>query len=120
LNGFQLFGLKRPADSSLKYLTFDEGLQLGLVEVTEVSDAGRVPTLKVANKGEVLLFLMSGEQLEGGKQNRVLNVSIMVDARSEVAIPVSCVEAGRWHYQSMMFGSKATASHSFLRRTMSK
>ena len=37
-----------------------------------------------------------GEQLAGGKQNRVLNASILVPAKSELPIPVTCVERGRW------------------------
>jgi hypothetical protein len=53
---------------------------------------------------------MSGEQLLGAKQNRVLNISIMVASKSDLPIPVSGVEAGRWRYQSRKFASSGTAS----------
>jgi hypothetical protein len=118
IEGVQLFGLERATNSGLKYLTLDEGLERGIVHVTEISDAGSVPRLQVRNKGNDLLFLMSGEQLMGGKQNRVLNVSVVIDANTEAAIPVSCVEGGRWRYTSRKFGSPGTASHSFLRAQM--
>jgi hypothetical protein len=120
VNGLQVFGLRRPIDSRLAYLTLDEALQKNLVDVTEISEGGNVPTLKVSNKAESWLFLMSGEQLQGAKQNRVLNISIMIASRSELPIPVSCVEAGRWRYQSRKFSSTGTASHSYLRAMMTK
>ena len=60
-NGFQVFGLRRPDVGSLSYLTLDEALQNDLVDVTEIDEGGSVPTLKVSNKADRLLFLMSGE-----------------------------------------------------------
>lgn len=121
-NGFQVFGLRRKSGnhSAISYLTLDEALQHNLVDVTEIDESGSVPTLKVSNKAESLLFLMAGEQLRGAKQNRVLNVSIMVNARTEIPIPVSCVEAGRWSYQSPVFGSAHTQSHYSLRSMMAR
>ena len=95
-NGFQVFGLRRPAVGRLSYLTLDEALRNDLVDVTEIDEGGRVPTLKVSNKADRPLFLMSGEQLQGAKQNRVLNIRIVVASHSDLPIPVSCVEAGGW------------------------
>jgi hypothetical protein len=117
--GLQVFGL-RWEGGTLGYLTLDEGLSRGLLEVTEVNDGGSVPTLKVANKADTMAFLMAGEQLSGGKQNRVLNASIMVPAHGELPIPVSCVERGRWAYRSARFGSAGSSSHSALRHLMHK
>jgi hypothetical protein len=115
--GLQVFGLRWPA-STLNYTTLDEGVASGQLQVTEVTSSGTVPTLQVANKGTTMAFLMAGEQLAGGKQNRVLNASIMIAAQSELPIPVSCVESGRWAYRSPTFGSSGTTSHSHLRRMM--
>jgi hypothetical protein len=120
VNGLQAFGLKRTGQSSLSYLTLDEALEKDLIAVTEVSESGTVPALTVSNKADQMLFLMSGEHLKGAKQDRVLNVSIMVPANSQVHIPVSCVESGRWHYRSKQFGSSGTAVHALLRAKMSK
>jgi hypothetical protein len=118
VKNMQVFGLKRSGEGHLAYLTLDEALEKDLVEVTEIDEAGSVPTLRLSNKGERMLFVMSGEQLQGAKQNRVLNVSIMVPSRTDIPIPVSCVEAGRWAYRSLKFGSSGTASHSILRAKM--
>src|SRR5262249_17010261 len=101
--GLQVFGLLHEPPARLDYDTLDEALAAHTLEVTEVSEGGSVPTLKVVNKAGKLVFLMAGEQLIGAKQNRVLNTSIMVPAAGEVPIPVSCVEAGRWAYRSRQF-----------------
>jgi hypothetical protein len=73
------------------------------LEVTEVSEGGSVPTLTVINHGERPVLLLDGEELIGAKQNRVLNVTVLVPAHQTIAVPVSCVEAGRWHYRSRAF-----------------
>src|SRR5450755_2154947 len=61
--GLQVFALRWRPGEPLAYTTLDDGLALGLLEVTEVTDGGSVPTLKVTNKGDAPAFLMAGEQL---------------------------------------------------------
>lgn len=118
--GLQLFGLRWTTKSELSYITLDEALDAETIEITEVSEGGDVPTLMVANNSDTMVFLMAGEQLIGAKQNRVLNVSIMVPTHGKVPIPVSCVEEGRWDYHSRKFHSAGTSSHSHLRRRMAE
>ena len=89
---FPLFG------SGIKgggYLTLDEALALKCSVVTEVSEGGSVPELKFVNSGDKPVFLLDGEELIGAKQNRILNLSILVPAGKTLIIPVSCVEAVR-------------------------
>jgi hypothetical protein len=62
-----------------------------------------VPNLKVHNKADKPVLLLDGEEVAGAKQNRVLNTTILVKERSEVIIPVSCTEQGRWTYASREF-----------------
>ena len=62
------------------------------------------------------MLLYDGEELVGAKQNRILNVSVLVDADAKLPIPVSCVEQGRWSRQSDTFSSANHISHSHLRR----
>lgn len=64
--------------------------------VTEV-DGGVVPRLRVHNPGPVPVLVTEGETLVGGRQNRVLNVSILVPGGATLDVPVSCVEQGRWN-----------------------
>ncbi len=98
-------GKGMPAD----YLTLDEALAKKSARVTEVSEGGSVPELKFVNEAGQPVFLLDGEELVGAKQNRVLNLSILVPAGKTLVIPVSCVEQGRWHHRSREFSSTARA-----------
>jgi len=89
--------------NGLFYLTLKEALDSGALVISEVSAGGSVPELKVINKGDLGVLLLDGEELMGAKQNRVLNTTILVGAHSEMLIPVSCTEAGRWEYSSPRF-----------------
>jgi hypothetical protein len=87
------------------YLTLDQAIGDGWTEITEVSEQGSVPELRVFNKGAKPVFILDGEELLGAKQNRVVNLSILVPATTPLTIPVSCVEAGRWRARSRAFSA---------------
>jgi hypothetical protein len=98
-----------PAEAD--YAVLDEALALGTIAIEETSEAGRVPELKVLNHGGKAVLLLDGEELIGAKQNRVLNLSILVPPQSSRTIPVSCVEAGRWSRSSARFASAPRAQY---------
>ena len=87
-----------------KYTTLEDALALGFA-VTETSEQGSVPELRVVNPLDEAVLLYDGEELVGAKQDRILNVSVLVGAGASLTIPVSCVEAGRWHAQGERFGA---------------
>jgi hypothetical protein len=91
------------------YATLDEALAGGWVSITELGDGGSVPELSVRNSGRMPVLLLDGEELVGAKQNRVLNLTILVPAESTLTIPVSCVEQGRWRHMSRGFQSAPRA-----------
>jgi hypothetical protein len=93
------------------YLTLDEALGGDLARITEVSEAGAVPELFFENLSDRKILLLDGEELVGAKQNRVLNVSILVPPQARIPIPVSCVEQGRWAWKSRHFGSMGRAMY---------
>jgi hypothetical protein len=78
----------------LDYLTLEEAPAAGGFKVGEVGGGG-VPELLLSNATAHRVLLLDGEELIGAKQNRILNTSILVEAGSEIRIPVSCVEHGR-------------------------
>jgi len=90
----------------LEYITLDEALSEGLVEVMERDEAGSVPELKVINKSPCMILILDGEELVGAKQNRIVNTTILIQGKTSTVIPVSCVEQGRWAYESRAFGSE--------------
>ena len=68
-----------------------------------------VPTLEVENLNAEPVVLFAGETLEGGRQQRVLNQSVIIAGRTITDIPVSCVEQGRWHGAHQFRGVGAMA-----------
>ena len=98
-----VFPIMMPHNGGPDYMTLKEALEKGVFVVTEVSEGGSVPNLKVFNKADVPVLLLDGEELAGAKQNRVLNTTILVKAGGEIVIPVSCTEQGRWSYASREF-----------------
>jgi hypothetical protein len=97
------------------YITLEEAIPLGF-RVTEVGTAGSVLELLACNPLDSNVLLYDGEELVGAKQNRILNVSVLVAAQSETRIPVSCVEEGRWSAPSAAFAAAKHTAYPALRR----
>lgn len=102
----------------VEYQLSDAAIAGGSVTVEETSEAGSVPELAVRNTGELAVLFLEGEQLIGAKQNRILNTSVLIAARTQAKIPVSCVEAGRWRYRSRQFNASSMHAPTMLRRVL--
>ncbi len=72
-----------------------------------MTESGRVPEIKVLNTGERPVLIIDGEELVGAKQNRTVNISLLIPPAADVIVPVTCVEAGRWNRQSRGFASSS-------------
>jgi ARG/rhodanese/phosphatase superfamily protein len=101
----QITPLLAATPGTADYLTLSEAQDSGLAVVTEVSESGSVPTLLLENNAEQALFLLDGQELIGAKQNRILNLTLLVPAKTKLEIPVSCVEQGRWSHRTAEFAS---------------
>jgi hypothetical protein len=102
--GLSLFPLKsRVHLATGSYLVLDDALTTNQFRITEISEHGSVNQLLAINDIESQIFLLDGEELVGAKQDRVLNLSIMLAPKSRTKIPVSCVEHGRWRIESDSF-----------------
>lgn len=91
------------------YITLDEALGSGQAKITEVSEGGSVPELRFTNDSDSTVLLVDGEEYVGAKQNRIANITILAPARTTLTLPVSCVEAGRWHPTSAAFRTSPRA-----------
>lgn len=98
-----LIGDTVPALPELDLL--EHALAGGTLKITEVSEGGAVPFLRAENRGSKPILILDGEELTGGKQNRIVNTTIIIAAETSIKIPVSCVEAGRWNRQREDFVS---------------
>lgn len=89
--GISLFPVYLPGNDLPEIAT---GAEPGLT-IEELPDS-TVPFLKVTNPTDRPVLIPEGEQLVGGLQDRVLNTSVLVAPSSDLQIPVSCLERGRW------------------------
>jgi hypothetical protein len=122
-------GSRSPGDSP--FITLDEGIKNGEVEVTEagrvrglVRPRGGTPpfqsdrhggdqvnTLVLINNSKQPLLLLAGEIVTGGKQDRVIAKDRIVPAGGDpVDLSVFCIEPGRWTESSSTFGGAAKSS----------
>jgi hypothetical protein len=115
-----LFPLLAPDTGAPDYLILEEALGQGSVEITEVSHGGSVPDLKLINKSPQKLLVVDGEEVIGAKQNRIVNATFLIAGQTEITIPVSCVEQGRWSYRSQKFASGKKVMPSSMRREHQK
>jgi len=116
------------------FITLDEGLKSGEVEVTEAGraqglvrprDGGgpsysyrgdEVNTLVLVNHAKRPLLLLAGEVVTGGKQDRIVARDRIVPADADpIDLSVFCIEPGRWTGSSDTFGASAgSAAKSFM------
>ena len=80
------------AANDLPPIATGEASGLAIDELDEAS----VQTLRVRNPGDEPVLVVEGEHFIGGKQNRALNATVLVPAKADLEIPVSCLEQGRW------------------------
>ena len=99
------------------YDTLSAAVAAGTARITEVSAMGSVPELRVVNDSPRPVLIVDGEELVGAKQNRIVNLTILVPAKSSITIPVSCVEAGRWRQESHEFTPADRTYHAVGRRS---
>ncbi len=86
--------------------TLERALASGWL-VIEEKDGGTVPEVWVSNRSDQAVFLMGGEILSGARQDRIVRQDVLVGPRRKrLAVPVYCVEQGRWHFTSSGFGSE--------------
>jgi hypothetical protein len=115
-----VFPLFAETVGGIDYLLADEAIAGGGIKVEEISEGGSVPELLVDNQVDARVLFLEGEELRGAKQNRVLNASVLVAAKSRTKIPVSCVEQGRWRYKTRHFGSAGSHGSPRLRHVLKK
>ena len=87
-----------PAPTAPVPMTLREALEQGAVRVLET---GNVRQLVVRNGGGREVFIQAGDIVKGGKQDRVLTVSMILPPNSgDIPIGAFCVERGRWARRS--------------------
>jgi hypothetical protein len=95
-------------------LTLDETMPKGQVKIVEFNE-GDVNNLTFSNKSEHPVFLLAGEVIIGGKQDRIIGQNTVIPAKKTQQVPVFCVEHGRWTGETKEFASAKALAHGRLR-----
>jgi hypothetical protein len=98
------------------YTVLEEAQAAKKVSIREVSGDGTVEELRVHNRDERPLYLVGGELLLGGKQDRMVSSDVVLEPGQRREVPVFCVEQGRWSGQSLAFEPGLAVAHPDLRR----
>jgi hypothetical protein len=114
LTFFPLFS-RSPNGSS--FISLDQAIKKKFVEVGEISEEGDISKVKLKNDSDQFIFLPQGEMITGAKQDRVIIISTIVVPNTTEILNVSCVEQGRWEFESQDFKASAY-SHPKLRKTI--
>ncbi len=101
--------------NTFNYISGATAIKQDLVQVKEVSEQGSVNNLVVFNLSDDFIFFSDGDILQGAKQNRVLNTSVLLAPHTKVNLPVSCVEQGRWFHKSPKFRESGYSAPTDLR-----
>jgi hypothetical protein len=76
--------------------------EAGVLEIVERGE-GVVQELLAWIKGDRPVVILEGDTLVGCKQNRVVAHSVVVAPGTRLAVPVGCMERGRWHHETGRF-----------------
>ena len=83
------------ASSSKDLITLEEALKMKIFKVYETEDVNELMVENISSKYDV--FIQSGDIVKGGKQDRVLAISVIIPRNSgRVSIEAFCVESDRW------------------------
>jgi hypothetical protein len=117
VDGLSVYPLLRSDAPEPFYDTLTDAVRAGTLHISEMSDMGHVPELRVVNDGTRPVLIIDGEELVGAKQNRIVNLTVLVPELSKLTLPVTCVEAGRWRHVSPEFAPAERAFHASGRRS---
>jgi hypothetical protein len=110
--------LSRPHPSDIR--TLDEAFDRGWLTVRE-KDSGQISILQVRNDSRQFVFMMSGEILAGGRQNRLMKDDVLLSPNSGFTdVAVYCGEKGRWSSSHQSFSSAGAVAQFDLRHRAAK
>ena len=84
------------------YTLLEDALKQKKVVITEKDNTGgEVNQLYIENKSSDTVYVMAGEVIKGGKQDRVISDDrVLVPKSGKINLDVFCVEHNRWNYKS--------------------
>jgi hypothetical protein len=108
------------ADGETQQIDIDQNIQYQNQRVINGGGGAQVNKLYVENISNDTVYIMAGEVVKGGKQDRVLAQDMILPPKSgKVDISVFCVEKNRWSYgNSNNFDQYFSVSSNSVRKTV--
>ncbi len=103
-----------PPTRGVDFIVLDEGMANDAVVITEAPSES-VNNLVIINRSDRDLFILAGEVIIGGKQDRIIGRNTVIPGKTRQTVPVFCVEHGRWDNSSKKFRSANALAHGRLR-----
>lgn len=104
-----------PAGAPAKaMLVLDEAMAQNLVKISEGARES-VNDLSFVNASDQPVFVLAGEVIIGGKQDRIIGANTIIPPKTTLSVPVFCVEHGRWDNSSKTFTTAKALAHGRLR-----
>lgn len=90
----------RAAHRSLgNYTMLAEAIADKRITISEQEGGATVRTLLARNHSRDTIYLMAGEVVKGGQQDRVIAQDVILKPGEEIDLGAFCVESGRWSYR---------------------
>lgn len=91
--------LFRAAHRSLgNYTLLEEAIADNRITISEQEGGATVQSLLARNNSKDTIYLMAGEVVKGGQQDRVIAQDVILNPGEELDLGAFCVESGRWSY----------------------
>lgn len=107
-----------------RYTLLEQGIAKKTLKVRELagnSNEAQVEHVQVMNSGDDPVYLLGGEMILGGKQDRIIAADTVIAPTGKwVKVGVFCVEQGRWRGQNMKFKSGGAMADVSIRRAAMK
>jgi len=113
--GLTLYALRLSGRGGQRLFTMDEAISRGALIIRE-SGGGNVRQIWMENRGRTPVFLLGGECVAGGKQDRLIAEDAVLAPGSAATIPVYCVERGRWDKRPGSFRSAGMVAAPAMRK----
>lgn len=116
-SGLEIFPLRlRKPILNRHYLTLDEATRTGNLIIRE-KESPTVNQVLLENRSKNYVFILAGEIVTGGRQNRIFKSDLLLPpASGPILVEVYCVEKGRWVKKSHKFDPDGNIAGNLLRQ----
>lgn len=118
LRNLVIYPLSNGDKTNPRIKVLDDALKDKDVLISELDNA-RIEQVRLQNRSDYRVFVLDGEEITGAWQDRIATTAAYIDAKSEVLLPTSCVEQGRWG-GNREFSLANTCSYPSLRALLCK